>query len=188
MKFELYLNLFKLLKNDYQRYHHSILVSFMTKELLKNYNISCDDAIIGALYHDCCKNFTAVDYLNLIGKKYYQYKDKLSLHGYGAYIYLKKVLNINNKHVLNGVRYHTELNKKSNIITKIIYLADKIEKSRTYKEVQLIRDLAYFNIDLALLTFIKYLNIFLSENNSNTTNKMERYLINKGVQLVKRNN
>lgn len=188
MKFKLYKNLLELLKNDYHRYHHSILVSFITKELLDNYHINCDEAIIGALYHDVCKNFTKDDYLNLLGNKYYKYQDKLILHGLGGYYYLKNVLGIKNKDVLFAVKHHTELNKTNSEIAKIIYLADKIERSRNYPEVELIRKLAFTNLDLALLTFIDYQEIFLKSKNIKLTLqtlKMKKYLINKGVKLVR---
>lgn len=148
----------KELKSD-KRLTHSIEVANLTKELLSLYNIKDhnDEIVIGALFHDVCKYYTEEQYINLIGeKKYKKLKESPLLHGYASSIYLEKNLNIKNKKVLNGVKFHTVGNKNFTIIEKIIFIADKVDATRTYPKVEIIRKalLDLKDINKAILMFL----------------------------------
>ena len=109
------------------------------------------------LAHDCAK------YLNKDEVKYYvdKYKivldeiekDNLALsHSLiGSYI-AKYEFGINDKDIINAIKYHTTGKEDMDIIEKIIYIADLIEEDRDFPGVEELRDLVYNKeLDKALL-------------------------------------
>ena len=72
------------------------------------------------------------------------------------------------------------------MLTKIIYIADCIEPNRNYNEVEKLRELAFYDIDSAILKAINYTIKKIVDSgrmlHSETINA-RNYLIAKGVTV-----
>ncbi len=106
-------------------------------KLAKVYNVDVDKAKIAGLLHDCGK---------LLDKQI----DNLKHAKVGAEL-AKKIYNVEDVDILNAIRYHTTGREAMSLLEKIIYIADKIEPNRNFEGVEEIRDLAYNNINDAII-------------------------------------
>lgn len=139
-----------------ERYNHSLGVMKTSEALAIHYGIDGYRARIAGLCHDCAKNFSASDLLNkakangeVIDSVYI--KSPHLLHGVvGAYI-SKELFRIEDKDILSAIKYHTTGREAMSTLEKIVYIADCIEPSRTYKGVEELRKLAFEDLDEALL-------------------------------------
>jgi len=66
---------------------------------------------------------------------------------------LKKSFNIDDEEILDPIRWHTYGHLDMSLLSKIVYIADVIEQSRTFDGVEIIRKLAYQSLDDAILVF-----------------------------------
>ena len=136
-----------------KRWQHVLRVVDMAKKLARIHGINSQKAEIAAYLHDVSKFFTLEEMKNFVWT-YEQLKDYQIgelLHGFAGAIYAKKEFQIDDEDILNGIRYHTVGRRGMSQIEKIVYLADAIEEGRDYEGVQEIRELAYKNLDKAIL-------------------------------------
>ncbi|MCL4386396.1 MAG: bis(5'-nucleosyl)-tetraphosphatase (symmetrical) YqeK [Actinobacteria bacterium] len=87
------------------------------------------------------------------------------LHGFAGAFIIRDEFNINDEEILNSVKYHTIGYCNMSILDKIIYISDKIEERRNYKEVFYLRELSLKNINLCLLEVYKNNIIYIIRNN-----------------------
>jgi len=66
---------------------------------------------------------------------------------------LEKTFNITDQEILDPIRWHTYGHLDMSLLSKIVYIADVIEQSRTFDGVEVIRKLAYQDLDDAILVF-----------------------------------
>jgi predicted HD superfamily hydrolase involved in NAD metabolism len=156
-----------------QRLEHSLRVRDTSIELAKHYNVDTNKACIAGLVHDCAKNMSDSEILDLIYGSNYQVDEvsKISagiMHGLAGAIVAKNTMGINDEEVLDSIAYHTTGREKMSTLEKIIYLADYIEPMRDFPGVDELRKASYEDLDEALL---------LSFNNT------IKYIINRG-QLI----
>ena len=151
----------------------------------------CDKekANIAGIGHDCAK------YLNKDEVKYYvdKYKivldeiekDNLALsHSLiGSYI-AKYEFGINDKDIINAIKYHTTGKEDMDIIEKIIYIADLIEEDRDFPGVEELRDLVNEMIEVSKN---EILETDLSLSTVNLSNILEK-LIKKHQFLIDEKN
>ena len=139
-----------------KRFAHSINVSKTAIKMADIFNESPERAAIAGLLHDCARDITN----NELFEKAANFNIKISeldrespvlLHArVGVYI-AKEDFFINDKKILNAIMHHTVGGKRLDNLSKIIYLADLIEPSREFREVEKIRNLAFKNLDKAML-------------------------------------
>ncbi|MGB9614538.1 MAG: HD domain-containing protein, partial [Fervidobacterium sp.] len=82
-------------------------------------------------------------------------KKPILLHGFVAAQYLKRRFGITDDDVLIGVGYHTSGHPDFGIYSKALALADSLELTRVYEKVNQLRELAFYDIDLAFKEIIK---------------------------------
>lgn len=148
------------------RYQHTLGVVKAASSLARCYGVSEEKAKLAALLHDYAKDFTEQELKNYIDAHKIKvdqslYETYQLLHGVvGAYIAEAKY-QIEDPEILLAIRYHTTGRPNMTPLEKIIYLSDFIEENRNYPEVQRLRELAYKNLDRAMLqgfnNTIKYL-------------------------------
>lgn len=169
-----------------KRYRHSLNVANCAVKLSEIYGCDKEKAYIAAIAHDCAK------YLNKEEVKHYvdKYKivldelekDNLALsHSLiGSYI-AKYEFGINDKDIINAIKYHTTGKEDMNLIEKIIYIADLIEEDRDFPGVEVLRDLVYNKqLDKALLISFNNTIKLVIDNNQlihNRTVNARNYLI-----------
>lgn len=138
-----------------KRYNHSLGVMEKAGELAQKYNVDIEKAKIVGLTHDIAKEMTPEESYEYVEKNNIEIDDieriqPHLLHGkIGADICAKKYGF--NTQMQNAIIQHTTGNEKMDLFAKIIFIADKIEKNRTYDGVEEIRKIANLDIDKAVL-------------------------------------
>lgn len=139
-----------------KRYEHVLSVKDTAIKLAERYNEDLVKAKIAALIHDCAKNMSDEELIN-ISEKHNLYIDEICkespqlLHAPVGAIIAKETMEIEDDDILNAVCYHTTGRENMSILEKIIYIADYIEPLRNFPGVDELRELAYKDLDEALL-------------------------------------
>ena len=114
-------------------------------EMAQIYGVDENKAEIAALLHDSAKELSdkvvlkkAVIYGFPMDEMYY--KTPQLLHGAAAALVAKERFGIQDKDILEAICYHTVPKPGLCDLAKIIYVADKIEPTRTFDDVKEIRD------------------------------------------------
>ena len=159
-------------KMSLKRFTHTLGVVEMSEKLAKIYNADIEKCKVAALLHDICKEMD-MEYIKNICKN--NFMNELSdeiLHGFAGAYYVKNELEINDKEILNAIKYHTVGAKNMTLVEKIVYIADAIEYGRNYPSVVEIREETFKNLDKGILMEIehkeKYLESIGKKSHPNT--------------------
>jgi len=129
------------------RYLHSLGVADTAASLARRFGMNEERARVAGLLHDCGRTYEVTE-LPLearrrgipIGK--IESAMPLLLHAYvGAYL-IYEVYGVNDAAIAQAIWRHTVGGANMTALDKIIYFADMIEPSRTYPEVERLRELA----------------------------------------------
>ena len=144
-----------------KRYNHSIGVMKKAEELAKIHDENINKAKLVGLAHDIGKELSENEMIQYTKENNIEVDEieKINiglLHAkIGADICSKKYgFSID---MQNAIKYHTVGNLNMDLLSKIIFVADKIEDGRNYKDedkskdLKLAREIAITNIDKALL-------------------------------------
>ena len=166
------------------RYKHSLRVMEEAESLAKHYHASENEILkckLCGLTHDLCKELSPLENEKII-KKYNLPKELLNsenkniIHGVIASVLVKEKYNFTTDMVL-AIRYHTTGYPNMDLLGKIVYLADKIEKGKNYSGIKEERDLAYKNIDKAIILCLKNQINNLKEKNKTINPKAYETLL-----------
>ena len=142
------------------RYKHSIGVMEMAEELARFYNLDIKKARLIGLAHDIAKHMT-MEEVNEYTEKYGVELDELEKNNHqlihakiGADI-CKRKYNFDD-HMTNAVLYHTTGHPDMDMMAKIIFVADKVERTRNYEGVEELRSLAFKDIDKVIINIIDF--------------------------------
>ena len=165
-------------KMSLKRFTHTLGVVEMSEKLAKIYNADIEKCKVAALLHDICKEMN-MEYIKNICKN--NFMNELSeedlenneiLHGFAGAYYVKNELGVNDKEILNAIKYHTIGAKNMTLVEKIVYIADAIEYGRNYPSVVEIREETFKNLDKGILMEIehkeKYLESIGKKSHPNT--------------------
>ena len=165
-------------KMSLKRFTHTLGVVEISEKLAKIYNADIEKCKVAALLHDICKEMD-MEYIKNICKN--NFMNELSeedlenneiLHGFAGSYYVKTELGINDKEILNAIKYHTIGAKNMTLVEKIVYIADAIEYGRNYPSVVEIREETFKNLDKGILMEIehkeKYLESIGKKSHPNT--------------------
>ncbi|MFZ7986962.1 MULTISPECIES: bis(5'-nucleosyl)-tetraphosphatase (symmetrical) YqeK [Fusobacterium] len=154
-------------KMSLKRFTHTLGVVEMSEKLAKIYNANIQKCKVAALLHDICKEMN-MEYIKNICKN--NFINELSeedlenneiLHGFAGAYYVKNELGINDKEILNAIKYHTVGAKDMTLLEKIVYIADAIEYGRNYPSVVEIREETFKNLDKGILMEIEHKEEYL---------------------------
>ena len=141
-------------------FEHCLCTMDEAEKLGLRYSIDINKAKIAGLLHDCGK----------IEKG----KDNLTHSKTGA-ILAKEVYNVQDEDIINAIKYHTTGRENMSMLEKVIYIADKIEPNRYYEGVQELREIAYKDLDTAIIMslestieYVKKRNIELDHDSLKT--------------------
>lgn len=143
-----------------KRYLHSIGTMKSAEELAKYYRVNVETAKIAGLIHDIAKEMTDEEKLEYI-KKYNIKIDKIEqknlglLHAKIGASIAKEKYNLS-KEIQKAIEYHTTGNPNMNLLDKIVFVADKIEETRSYPDLEVVRNLAYENINKCVVYIIEF--------------------------------
>lgn len=154
-------------KMSLKRFTHTLGVVEMSEKLAKIYSANIEKCKVAALLHDICKEMN-MEYIKNICKN--NFINELSeedlenneiLHGFAGAYYVKNELGINDKEILNAIKYHTVGAKDMTLLEKIVYIADAIEYGRNYPSVVEIREETFKNLDKGILMEIEHKEEYL---------------------------
>jgi len=110
-------NYVKSVENEH-RYKHTLGVVDTAVELAKRYGADEYKAKIAAIFHDACKSEGPIE------------------HGPAAAKLIKSKFGVEDKDILNAIKYHTVGRANMSILERVIKCADLTEPSRDYPSVE----------------------------------------------------
>lgn len=171
------------------RYEHVLAVAEVSRELAGLNGCLPEKAYITGLLHDCAKHMTDEELLKVCHRENIpiseaEYGNVQLLHAkVGAYL-AKEKYGMQNKELLDAVRYHTTGCPGMSVLGKIIFVADFIEPGRTnlplLKEK---RQMAYKDLDKAFFMILEGQLTYLNGTNQvidPMTKKTYDYYITEG--------
>lgn len=174
-----------------KRYEHSLGVRDTAVKLAKIYNCDIEKANKAGLVHDCAKNMTDAELID-IAKKSGLVIDEVCeespqlLHGPVGALIAKEKMGIEDKDILNAIAYHTTGRKHMSLLEKIVYIADYIEPLRNFPGVDELREKAFINLDEALLkSFNNTIKFIIDRGQLLHLNTIEgrNYLVSKSRKI-----
>lgn len=138
------------------RYEHSLSVRDTAVKLAKKYGADVEKARIAGLAHDCAKNMSDEDLLNMalshgINVDSVCKENPKLLHGFIGSIVAKEKFGIQDQEILNSIAYHTTGKKDMDLLQKIIYIADYVEPLRNFPGVDELRMEVTHDLNKAVL-------------------------------------
>lgn len=123
----------EILKTEFKSHlEHSVAVAKLASRLAKEYEVDENQAYLAGILHDCVK-YIGVEKIKGLIKEYnievfdHEINAPKTLHApVGAYI-TKERFGIEDKKILDAIRFHTIGRCEMNLLEKIIFIADKIE-------------------------------------------------------------
>ena len=160
------------------RYQHTLGVAYTATAMAMKYNpdTTCSDFIkkaeLAGLLHDCAKCMSNEKKIKICKKYHISYSEfeaenAYLLHGkVGAYI-AKSKFGIIDDDILQAITWHTTGRPNMSLLEKIVFIADYIEPMRKpIPELDLIRQLAFEDIDKAMEKILSNTLMFLEEKGS----------------------
>lgn len=156
-----------------KRYRHSVNVMDTAVKLAVKYGEDSEKAALAGLLHDCAREIRGVEVFEAC-RKYNIPVDYVSkaqpelLHGSIGAGLAKEEYDVSDESVLDAIRFHTTGRENMSMLEKIVFIADYIEPGRNFPEVHEAREIAFEDIDRAVL---------------NALNRTIGYLVNRGVLI-----
>ncbi len=138
-----------------KRYYHSLQVAQMAEDMAKRFGLDADKAYLSGLLHDIARSLPTNQLFYLAGlaqipiKEIYWGNPALMHAPVGAYL-LQRDFGIEDQEILASVRNHTLGAPQMSGLDKIIYLADMLEPGRKWQGIEVLRELADRDLDIAM--------------------------------------
>ncbi len=146
-----------------EKFEHSLGVEKTALALAERYGANREKAGLAGLLHDYTKQ---MDNVALAGKYGIAYLTEKTLHGHTAAALLKEKGYVEDEEVLSAIKWHTTGKAGMNMLEKIVYIADYMEPNRDFPGVEKLRELAFANIDKAVLLGLQMSINHIIENKS----------------------
>lgn len=147
------------------RYKHSIEVAEFAKELARRYNYDENKAYLAGLVHDIAKEFSEEENIRVIKEN--NLDDNLLNNNYrnilhadiGA-IVVKERYGLDDE-ICKAVKYHAIGHYPMSLLESIIFISDKLARRNKETEIDDLIELAYKDINLALLGILEKQKVIL---------------------------
>jgi len=121
---------------DHERFIHSRNTGLLSWDLCSRFALDPQKGYLAGIAHDVCKSLKDSELIRLArqdgsGISKLEQKKPGLLHARAAAVYLHRKFGIKDKDILEAIRYHTTGIRDMGPIAKVVYIADKIEMSRT---------------------------------------------------------
>ncbi len=157
-----------------KRYEHSLRVAEEAKHLANRYQYDEKKAYLAGLIHDIAKDLTEeeseiwIKNYNL-PKELLEEKNKNLKHADIGAVIAKEKYHLEDD-ICNAIKFHTLGNENMDLLAKIVFLADKIGRKNLPEDLEIVKKMAYQNIDQSLKLCLE---------------TQEKYLQQKGIKLHK---
>jgi len=155
---------------SHKRYVHSLGVAETARELAVLNGCNAEQAYLAGILHDYAKELSNHDLLeigrlnNLILDEA-EVEEPQLLHGPVGAVLIQKELGINNRGILDAIRYHTTGCSGMTKLTQIIYIADYIEPNRKFPGVESLRNVTYNDLSRGVLEGLNNTIKYVLDNN-----------------------
>ena len=159
-----------------KRYMHTLGVADTAIKLAKLNGISEEKAEIAGLAHDVAKNLSKarikeiIEENNIILSQLEENNSDL-WHSIIGNIEAKDKFGIEDEEILDSIRWHTTGKEDMSVLAKIIYIADMIEPSRDFEDIEEIRKVTFEDLDKGVyyglthsIQFLLMKNLLIDEN------------------------
>lgn len=144
-------------KVSIKRFNHTMAVVDMSIKLAKIYNADIEKCKIAAVLHDICKEMNMEEMKKICKENFSEdlsdedLENNEILHPFAGAYWIEQNLGISDIEILNAVKNHTLGNKNMSLIEKIVYIADAVEITRNYPDVEKIRELTFKDLECGIL-------------------------------------
>ena len=140
-----------------KRLSHTMLTACEAVKLAANYGADCKKARLAAMLHDCVKlpNKELIEFCDTNGYAISD-EDPYLIHARLGAVIAEEEYGVTDQEILQAIRNHTLGRVGMSLMDKIIYVADKIEPSRHYEGLDAVRELAYQNLNEAMLLVMQH--------------------------------
>lgn len=149
------------------RFEHTIRVHDTAVRMATQRGINIDKVRVAAILHDYCK-FWSKDQLakwiqdHKLPADLFDYHHALWHAPVGAEV-AAVLFGIDDEEILQAIRYHTTGRPRMSPVEKVIFVADLIEPGRQFPKVEILREYAEQDLDLAVLKALDSTICFLIE-------------------------
>ncbi len=152
------------------RYEHSLCVADEAVRLAEKYGADKEKSYIAGLLHDVMKNAPVEEHLKIfedfgIILTNVELNAKKLWHAMSGALYVEYILDINDREIIDAIRYHTTARAGMTNLDKVLYIADFTSADRDYDDVDVMRRLADNSIEDALKYALSYSIIDLVKSN-----------------------
>lgn len=138
-----------------KRYEHSIKVSEEAVRLAKKYGADPEKAQVAGVLHDIMKDTPADVQLGIINEfgevlTNVQKSSKKLWHAIAGALYIENILKIEDKDIIDAVKYHTTSKPNISKLGKVIFIADFTSADRDYDGVDMMRNAANESLEKAM--------------------------------------
>ncbi len=138
------------------RFKHSRNVAKEAVRLAKKYGADVQKAEIAGILHDATKETSDDEQLNLIQRAGIQMtvmelSSRKLWHAISGSAFVQAELGIDDKEIIDSIRYHTTGRANMTLLDKVIFVADFISADRDYDGVDKMRKIADKDLDDAVL-------------------------------------
>lgn len=143
-----------------KRYMHSVGAMKMAIKLAEKYKVDTQKAALAALLHDIGKEIPDEEKLKYAQENHIEIDEverKIPglLHGkIGANMVKEKYAF--SQDMQNAIKYHTTGHPDMDLLAKIVFVADKIEETRDYADIETARKLAFEDINKAIIYILDF--------------------------------
>ncbi|GAA0365466.1 bis(5'-nucleosyl)-tetraphosphatase (symmetrical) YqeK [Alkalibacterium iburiense] len=148
--------LIKVMENSLskRRLKHVLRVEKTALKLAEKYDVDYEKVSIAALSHDYAKERPDEEMRDLIisenlDLEMLQYGNNI-WHGPIGAVLMKNEYHLEDEDILEAINYHTIGSPKMSLVAKVIYVADFIEPKRSFKGIEIARELADKDLDEAI--------------------------------------
>jgi nicotinate-nucleotide adenylyltransferase len=145
---------------DY-RYHHSLCVADEAARLARRYGADEEKAYTAGLLHDIMKDTAPKTQLQILAD-FAILLDEVEKpvpklwHAIVGAAFIERVLGLQDRDILNAVRYHTTGRAGMSLLEKVVFIADFTSADRNYPDVDEVRRLADISLEETMIYAIAY--------------------------------
>ncbi len=148
-------------------FQHCLGVKDTAVRLAQVYGLDPVKAELTGIIHDYGKLFSHNELIQVARSQGMDdpliYREPALLHAPVGAVLLKDDLGVEDPEILEAVRVHTTGSPEMSLLARIIYLADYIEPGRDCPGVETIRQLAYLDLQGALLAAVDFTIHYIME-------------------------
>lgn len=149
---------------------HSIRTAQIASQLAERYEEASSYKVqVAGMLHDCAKDFTPEEMRNKIGElglesSLLQAVPYEVLHGPVGSKMVERDLLVHDEEIIEAIAFHTTGHPHMKPSTKIVFLADFIEWGRNFEDSHRARELAFENLNKAVLFVLSQKIKYLVQN------------------------